>query len=477
MQFPFFYRIIINENHFQIEKERKRARTDKMNNNEWQQIGEDIRRQVQDAIDANDFSRLSRDIGETVGRAVGGVGKNLNNVVGEVGKSLNEAVDEVGRSLSGAADDVRTSFVSREQSGVRTTPRRMKPNLRPDRRFFGKPKGKALGIVLMALGFSLFGIAGFFAFIMLLMSLFAGFGGEYLATAIVFAFLAAVGAGFGCRGITLNGRANRFKRYVAVAQQKLYCSIEELMSRTGKSRKYIIKDIKRMIQKGWFVQAHLDKQESCLIISDELYEQYRLTQSNYEEQQRIQKQQEELEKKQLREQQKAGTKKGTQTGAETGGTGQAAGDGKERTEYEKMLEEGQNYIRMIRLCNDEIPGEEMSEKLDKLELLVTRIFDRVEKEPELASDLHKMLNYYLPTTQKLLEAYRDLDRQNLELENISRTKKEIEATVDTINQAFEKFLDELFREKAWDIQTDISVLHTMLKQDGYLNGDFGSAGK
>ena len=142
-----------------------------------------------------------------------------------------------------------------------------------------------------------------------------------------------------------------------------------------------------------------------------------------------------------------------------------------------MLEEGQNYIRMIRLCNDEIPGEEMSEKLDKLELLVTRIFDRVEKEPELAADLHKMLNYYLPTTQKLLEAYRDLDRQNLELCNISGTKKEIEDTVDTINQAFEKFLDELFREKAWDIQTDISVLHTMLKQDGYLSGDFESTEK
>ena len=227
-----------------------------------------------------------------------------------------------------------------------------------------------------------------------------------------------------------------------------------------------------MIQKGWFPQAHLDKQESCLIVSDELYEQYRLTQSNYEEQQ----QQLELEKKRLREQTKAGTGNKAENRNGTGND-QADGDGKGRTEYEKMLEEGQNYVRMIRLCNDEIPGEEMSGKLYKLELLVTRIFDRVEKEPELAPDLHKMLNYYLPTTQKLLEAYRDLDRQNLELDNISRTKKEIEDTLDTINQAFEKFLDELFREKAWDIQTDISVLHTMLKQDGYLNGDFEKAAK
>ena len=160
----------------------------KMNNKEWQQIGEDIRRQVQDAIDANDFSKLSRDIGETVSQAVGGAGKNLNNVVGsmgkslndavgEVGKSINEAVDEVGRSLNGAANEVRAGFASSSQNSVRNTPRHMKPNLRPDRRFFGKPKGKALGIVMIALGFSLFGVAGFFAFILLVMSMFAGFGG------------------------------------------------------------------------------------------------------------------------------------------------------------------------------------------------------------------------------------------------------------------------------------------------------------
>lgn len=58
------------------------------------------------------------------------------------------------------------------------------------------------------------------------------------------------------------------------------------------------------------------------------------------------------------------------------------------------------------------------------------------------------------------------------MKNISETKREIEATVDTINTAFEKFLDELFRDKAWDIQSDITVLNTMLKQDGYLKADF-----
>lgn len=439
-----------------------------MNNNEWQQMGEDIKRQVQDAIDAGDFSRLSKTIGDTVGQAIDGMGKSLNDAVDGVGKSLNDAMDEVGRSLNEAVggmgknpNDSRTGFVAPEQGSGRNVPRRMKPNLRPDSRLFvRKPKGSVSGVVFMAVGFSFMGIGIFWAFMMLMMAL---FGGESFAAVFVFGILAAAGAGLGCRGITLKERANRFKRYVSLVQQKLYCSIEELSQRTGRNKKFVLKDIKRMIRNGWFLQAHLDKQESCLIVSDEMYEQYRLTQSNYEEQQRLKAQQREEQRALEKQKQQAQTK---------AGAGKTSDDTGNRAEYDKMLEEGQNYIRMIRLCNDEIPGEEMSGKLDKLELLVTRIFDQVEKEPELAADLHKMLNYYLPTTQKLLEAYRDLDKQNLELSNISSTKKEIEATVDTINQAFEKFLDELFREKAWDIQTDISVLHTMLKQDGYLNGDF-----
>ena len=188
-----------------------------------------------------------------------------------------------------------------------------------------------------------------------------------------------------------------------------------------------------------------------------MYKQYQLTQKQYEQAQ-IE------EKEQAR--QKEDTKKPVESSVET-----------TDSKVAKVLEEGREYIRIIRECNDEIPGEEMSEKLDKLELLVTRIFARVEEEPELASDMQKMLSYYLPTTQKLLEAYRDLDKQDVEVKNISETKREIEKTVDTINIACEGFLDDLFRDRAWDIQSDISVLNTMLKQDGYIKSDFDKGEK
>lgn len=76
------------------------------------------------------------------------------------------------------------------------------------------------------------------------------------------------------------------------------------------------------------------------------------------------------------------------------------------------------------------------------------------------------MEYYLPTTIKLLQAYQDLDAQPVQGENIISSKKEIEKTLDTLNMAFEKLLDDLFQETAWDVSTDISVLHTMLAQEG-----------
>ena len=101
-----------------------------------------------------------------------------------------------------------------------------------------------------------------------------------------------------------------------------------------------------------------------------------------------------------------------------------------------------------------------------MEILVDKIFDRVEQNPACVGDIRKLMDYYLPTTVKLLETYAEMDAQPIGGANIQATKQEIENTLDTINAAFEKLLDSLFQDAAWDVSSDISVLHTMLAQEG-----------
>ena len=86
--------------------------------------------------------------------------------------------------------------------------------------------------------------------------------------------------------------------------------------------------------------------------------------------------------------------------------------------------------------------------------------------------MKKMMSYYLPTTKKLLDAYCEMDAQPISGQNIENTKKEIEASLDTINKAFENLLDSFFEETAWDISSDITVLQTMLAQEGLTGKDF-----
>lgn len=76
------------------------------------------------------------------------------------------------------------------------------------------------------------------------------------------------------------------------------------------------------------------------------------------------------------------------------------------------------------------------------------------------------MDYYLPMTVKLLNAYADMDTQPIQGETIQNSKREIEATLDTLTAAFEKLLDDLFEDTALDVSSDISVLNTLLAQEG-----------
>lgn len=420
-----------------------------MDRNEWYRAGEEIRDQVQQAVDSGNFTNLGKNIGNTVNetinrtmqevnRTVGTVGDSVNRTVGAVGEGVNRVVNNVGNSISRAATGgYGGNAYMQRQSPYAHLPQYKHPNVRPDTRLFQRtPKGSVSGVVGMCVGYSIAGLGA----LAILGALASSAGAASVITSILFF---AGGLGIGFHGTRMTGRAERYKRYVDMVKDRLYCPIREIAAKTGKSERFVINDIKKMLQLGMFKQGRLDEKETCLIASDAMYNQYMLTQKNFEEEQKKLEIEKMAEERRRQEKERLG-------------------------EAGEVIEEGKNYVRLIRQCNDEIPGEEMSDKLDRLELLVTRIFEQVEKEPDLAPELRKMLSFYLPTTKKLLEAYRDLDRQQLDLSNVEQTKREIESAVDNINEAFEKFLDELFREKAWDIQSDISALHTILKQDGYL---------
>ena len=85
---------------------------------------------------------------------------------------------------------------------------------------------------------------------------------------------------------------------------------------------------------------------------------------------------------------------------------------------------------------------------------------------EKLPQIRKFMNYYLPTTLKLLNAYDRMAATGVSGENIDGTKTRVEQMLGTIVTAFEKQLDSLFGAEALDISTDITVLETMMAREG-----------
>ena len=132
----------------------------------------------------------------------------------------------------------------------------------------------------------------------------------------------------------------------------------------------------------------------------------------------------------------------------------------------KEAEEGYSGIlRSIRRANDRIADEELSRKIDRLEQISALIFKEVEEHPEKRSRIHTFFDYYLPTTQKLLDAYAEFEETGVEGEHLGQAKDRIEETMDTIVEGFEHQLDELYSADAMDVVSDIKVMETMLHRD------------
>lgn len=340
------------------------------------------------------------------------------------------------------------NYVHEGKIKVRQVPRANPVNLAPT---VARMPGNVSGVLL-----TVFGSIGAFSFglpvfIVWLVGMVNGYSmGMATAMSVLFPF-AAVSAGMlwgGVRKLRFNGR---FRKYLRAIGGKAYCTVRELANAVGKTERFVLKDIQKLMNKRLLLQAHMDDQRTCLILTDEMYKTYMETQLNARQMQ--------LEEKERQRRLEIEEEKKQQMSAE-------------EASVQSVIEEGRGYIRQLKEANDAIAGEEVSEKLYRLETIITKIFDHVQKNPKTLPEIRKFIEYYMPTTLKLVNAYREFDAQPIQGDNIVKSKREIESTLDTINEAFTNLFDSLYEDVAMDISTDISVLQTMLAQEGLTGKDF-----
>ena len=392
---------------------------------DWDALGHSIEDIIDQAIKSKNYQELSRTITHTIDKATS-AGSD----------ALWKALD-----LSGT---MRARSTTRQTTVTTTADASPQPSRAPLPALYGSPNGQtAAGIlktffggIMTVAGFTLSLISGIFSLV--------GMAGSMVVPLCFGMGFLGLGSWLLTGGIRVLGRVSRYKVYLKTLGQKTHMSLERLARSVGKNEKFVRKELSGMMEEGLFLEGHWDKEQKNLITSDETFHSF--------EQSRM-----ELEARQQAEAAKAAVTAPTKSVS---------------PKVQEVLDRGNAYLQEIRRCNDEIPGEEISAKIDRMDAIVLRIFERAEAHPEIIPDLKKLMDYYLPMTIKLLNAYAEMDRQPIQGETIQASKKEIDATLDTLNLAFEKLLDSVFQDTAMDVSSDISVLHTLLAQEGLTGDDF-----
>lgn len=241
-----------------------------------------------------------------------------------------------------------------------------------------------------------------------------------------------------------SGKKKRQKRLVAYqieAERRTVIPLDDLAGKAGIGKKRVRRELSRLLASGKLPEWHLDDEKEALLVGAETYEHYLLSQE------KMQKLQEQEKLKQERLQSLP-----------------------ERDSILELERSGERFIEQIRAVNDALPEEEISARLSDLEHVTGKIFGYVEQHPEKLPQIRRFMNYYLPTTLKVMEAYRELDSRGSGLDEVEKTKQEIKQALGNINLAFENLFYSLLQNDMLHVSADISALETMLAQEGLTPG-------
>ena len=264
-----------------------------------------------------------------------------------------------------------------------------------------------------------------------------------LGAASIWEILTTIAVALGGGVLVFSGRQGKkkeaaFRRCLTVSGDKGIVRLKPLAKTLGMTEEELDKQLTEMIDRGYYGdRAYIDHARSLLVIEPEqMRDVYRAEDEQKAKQAEEQAQSEEQARR-------------------------AA-----QTEYERLVER-------IRQADIDIEDESMSQKIRQMQAITEAIFQEVEKHPQKKPQIERFMNYYLPTTLKLLESYARIEDQGVSGENTAKAKADIERIADTLVEGYRKQLDTLYRAEAVDIAGDVSVIESMMRRDGLAGeGDF-----
>ncbi len=231
--------------------------------------------------------------------------------------------------------------------------------------------------------------------------------------------LIASGGGIGClwAGLRRRKQAKTFRRYLSMIGHQTVVSIPDIASAMGIPASKVREDLADMFDSGIFSAGYLDWGNDQLVLSSE-------------------------------------------------GIRPKPKKKKAPSQPKAPVQPEPDILAEIKAVNDAIANEKMSQQIDRIGVITSKILDYQKEHPNKASQLRTFLSYYLPATLRILRAYAQLESQDVDGENIRAAMDRIENMMSKVVEGFEKQLDQLFQGDVLDLTADVQVLEQMLAKDG-----------
>lgn len=279
---------------------------------------------------------------------------------------------------------------------------------------------------------------------MLMILFFDGFSYDFFKNLFLTALFSILGFFTFKKSQQLDMISKDYTRFLRELGHNTVIPIRDLASSVQKSEEDTIKELMYMMNKGYFKQARIVENNSLFLLDIPTFKLYK-------------NQKNQMPNLSHEENKKIAQDTSTKTN---------------KDKAEEIIKISSKEITSINLSISRIKNRNFLEKVIEIKKTIENITNIIKRYPEKAYVLDKFIEYYLPTTVKLIDAYTEYEIMESNDSKIKNSLAEIESSIEIINEAFEKIQLELMEDRTMDIKTDIDTMKILLNQEGYLEKDW-----
>ncbi|WP_243343930.1 5-bromo-4-chloroindolyl phosphate hydrolysis family protein [Anaerococcus sp. AGMB09787] len=250
------------------------------------------------------------------------------------------------------------------------------------------------------------------------------------------------------RGAYLKKLSNNYVRFLRELGTNTMIPIRDLASGVNQSEKETISDLVHMMKNGYFKQARIVEDGKFFILDIPTFKIYKQKLSelpSYQKKTLANHEEEEVEL--------------------------TAEDINAQRAME-IIEESLSSLDKLASLKKDIKNAEFKENIAKLVDNASDILKIIDKYPDKAYGLGKFSTYYLPTSIKLVDSYKDFEMLSLDDDAFSKSKEDINKSIKDIGEAFSNIKSDLLEDRTMDVKTEIDTISLLLNQEGYLGDDW-----